>query len=268
MPAYKAKHTVTILSLMALLKISPGLNLFKFKTLFPAVTILLFVATNTVWSEEYVPVGSILIAGKQDLRGQWQATAYQLREEGDNFFETSQLPAKICFNEVANPTAVACHEAKGANNFPFQEATELKSILLDKSRAKNGVLFTVQHHGATLGKTRYISIWIYSKKDNTYINALEPLAITDQGEFKIYDSLIDKSGYLILADRIWASKTETLFAPHYYEIKIYKLIGDKYVFATKYKTGKKYKSLDNVPSINVIEPEKVRIIRVIKPSGN
>lgn len=242
-------------------------NINKF-ILLTTVIWLLLCSNNIVLAEEYVTAGSVITNVQQKTISQWQATAYHLHEAGDNYFETSQLPAKICFNEVLNPSAVACHEAKGANNFPFQEATELKSMLLDKSRAKNGVLFTAQHHGATLGKTRYISIWVYSEKANSYINSLEQLAITDQGEFKIYDSLVSNSGYLVLADRIWESKSETLFVPHYYEISIYKLTGDKYAFVAKYKTVKKYKSFDDASNINVIGPERGRIIRTIKQIGN
>ncbi len=240
----------------------------KLTLILVAIASLLFITTMNISAEEYVPAKTIRFGEKQKVKGQWRATAYHLHEVGDYFFETSELPAKICFSEIQNPKTAACHEAKGVNDFPFQEVTDLKLVLLDKSRTKYGVLFTAQHHGATIGKTKYISIWVFKEESKGFANLLEKTAITDQGEFKIYSSLIGKSGYFILADRIWDSKTETLYAPHYYEISIFKLHESKYEFVSKYKTSKKYNSLDNTTRINVIDPEKQNIIKVLKQIGD
>lgn len=239
----------------------------KLILIFVVMASLLFITTENISAEEYVPTKTIRIGEKQKVNGQWCATAYHLHEVGDHFFETSELPAKICFSEIQNPKTAACHEAKGVNDFPFQEVTDLKLVLLDESRTKYGVLFTAQHHGATIGRTKYVSIWVFNEESKSFANLLKKITLTDQGEFKIYSSLIGISGYFILADRIWDSKTETLYAQHYYEISIFKLHAGKYEFVSKYNTSKKYNSLDNATRINVIDPEKQNIIKVLKQIG-
>ena len=62
------------------------------------------------------------------------------------------------------------------------------------------------------------------------------------------------------ADARWETG-ETHFAPHHFDITVYKLKADRrsYTKVRTYRTAAKYPSLDDVDTINVIGPEMAEI---------
>lgn len=207
--------------------------------------------------DNYTKVKTISIKQLLDGKENWHATAYNLKQRDNIFFETSQLPAKLCFVQNVTKKEI-CFFALEDTSLPYQEVKELSIVQLEINKEPMaGVVFIAKHHGQTLGKTLYVSIWTFDKQTGSFINLLPKVSLSDQSEYKIYPSFGKRGeAILITADRIWNSNKETLYGRHKFEVKIFKLDGFKgYKLHHKYITKKKYPSYDEVENIEVIGPE-------------
>jgi hypothetical protein len=214
-------------------------------------------------SVEYVEVKKVPFYEVSEMQQEWYAIAYQ----ADNENWDSELPAKLCFNAYLGKTKQECFEAKDyvdENLIYFQLVRELSKIPILKNKYPHmGILFVSENipHGST--SFRLITIWIYDNKSKMFINILPTICISEQGEYKMLKSKQNDENILVVAD--YRAERETHFAPHKYKISIYQFNSEKMTFKNigEYTTKKKYKSLDDVDKINIINPETKNIQKFI-----
>ena len=193
----------------------------------------------------------------------YHATAYELKENDNDLFETISLPAKICFYKNSKIRRGICFKAKDGANLPYQEVKDFKIIAISNNKDSHGVLFTALHHGQTLGRVMFISIWHFDSTLHKFIDILPNVRLTYQSEYKISRN-IDGKSIFITADRIWDENTESLYSPHRFKICILTLDDNNFFSITKsYTTENKYKSFDDVERIVVIEKEMETIRRIL-----
>lgn len=231
--------------------------------LFIAVIIVFafFTSAQAADSVEYIEVKTIPLYDVFKTKEKWHVSAYQAKEKD---LELTELPAKLCFWRDATKNEQICYDAQATLDkdlLKFQFVDELSIIQLFKRKEPtHGILFISKFSGGGSGWLYRVTIWNYNVKENKFVNLLPTICISNQAEYKIM-FFGDKATemFFVTADYI-AGYNETHFAPHKYEIKIYQHKKNKgFEFAGKYTTKSKYKSLDDVDKIDVIEPETKNI---------
>ncbi len=218
-------------------------------------------------TSEYTEVITLPLKQVLNTKSDWHVTASHLKQENGNFFETSNVPAKLCFwSDIANQNQ-ACFTAIDDASFSYQEVIKLSTITIQSNKEPSkGIIFVAMHRGQTLGKVFNISIWVYDNKKEIFCNILPDIRLTNQSEYNIYPSIKNVADSIfVTADRIWNSNEENLYSPHLFEIRIYKYSNRNiYEFYGKYVTKKKYLSFDDADNIDVIGPEFNNIQKYIE----
>lgn len=212
---------------------------------------------------EYIAVNNIALGKLPGGQEKWHATAYQDK--------TGKNPALLCFWKDPNNKKDYCFPAEddhapGEKYYSYNEVKKLRIIVLQKSHTpKQGLLFVARNTSFVAGFLTHVSIWSYDDAQQTFKKILPSARITEQGEYKVIPLAKDGTeGLFIKADYIWGEE-ETRLARHRYGIEAYRLGKDGvYQSVAKYETQKKYNSLDDADSIDVIQHELINILNRIK----
>jgi|GEM_PF-3747908 len=189
----------------------------------------------------------------------WRAVVFE-----GNSTETMEYPVKLCFRKGRGEDASEryCHVAQEWDDdnlvwkYPIFE--ELRVVdLVRKDPPRKGLLFTARYFGNGSDWRDKITIWTYDEKNDRFVNIVpDEVSVTSQDEYAIVPvGIRGIESVLVTAHYRWG-RDEIHFDPHFYRISIYaysptggfRLIG-------RYMTEKKYPSLEDTSTINVIEPE-------------
>lgn len=194
-----------------------------------------------------------------NTKSEWFVTAYHLKEDDNNYFETSKLPAKLCFwTDIANKE----HDCIGITNkegksSAYTEVISLSIISIQTNKEPyKGIIFIKAYRGPTVGAVYNVTIWAYDSVNDSFHNILSDVGLTSQSEYEIFPSMKNVNGGLfVIADRIWANN-EKLYDPHKFKISIYNLTDSAiYKMIGQYITSKKYNSFFEENTKKVIESE-------------
>lgn len=180
-----------------------------------------------------------------DTANDWHVTAFQ--PEGEEA-ATGDVSAKLCFwSEPANKqeycTSITSALPNGGMTYHYQTVKTLTVI-----PTPHLVEFVAEFSGGGSGTLRQISFWRYEKATDSFSQA-GLVTLTEQGEYKLVDRV------LITADARWG-EGESHFSPHRFDITVYRYApGSGYAKAFSYLTDKKYPSLDDTDTIDVISYE-------------
>jgi hypothetical protein len=124
-------------------------------------------------------------------------------------------------------------------------------------------LFDAMFSGGGSGTlTRYA---ILSTDNGHIVNLLPDVALTNASEYAIWTNLkLSPYPIVVTADFDWdMAAGETHFAKHHYFVSVWRFDPKRnvYIKALTYRTAKKYDSLDDADTINVIAPERPEILR-------
>jgi hypothetical protein len=166
-------------------------------------------------------------------------------------------------------TKRACFQMPNLRNsdVTYQFGLEPHARALPQTGAKTWFLFDAMFSGGGSGTlTRYA---ILGKDNDHIVNLLPDVALTNASEYAIWTN-VNLSPYpiLVTADFDWdMAAGETHFARHHYFVSVWRFNSKQnlYAKALTYRTAKKYDSLDDADTINVIAPERAEILRRLKP---
>ena len=146
----------------------------------------------------------------------------------------------------------------------YQFGLEPHAEVLPQAKAGPWFLFSATFSGGGSGTlTRYT---ILCTEVSHIVNLLpDNVALTNASEHAIWTN-IELSPYpiLVTADFDWDFDAgETHFARHHYFVNAWRFDPKKNLYekAFAYRTAKKYDSLDDADTINVIDPERPEILR-------
>ena len=210
----------------------------------------------------YTENKTVVLRGNFGTTHECTARAYQA-EITD--LELSNLPAKLCFSPGEKDTKENCFKAVtevNGTSYSFQFVDSLYSSSLSKTNDRQALVFIAKFSGGGSGSLRLITLWLYDKEVEGFVNVLPVVAISEQGEYKMLPQSKKIPGdVLVTADYVWGER-ETHFSPHHYQITMYGCTETgKFVLAGKYVTKRKYKSLDDVDKIDVIRHELENVRR-------
>jgi hypothetical protein len=185
----------------------------------------------------------------------------------DGNLDTDGLPtsgAKLC---VIGPSAPCFQMPSNAGysggGVTYDYGLDPHAERLAVSGGRAFVLFSATFSGGGSGTLDSLSILRY-EAGGKIVNLLPFVGLTNQGEKAVW-SIPGVSGFpiLVTADADWDIPKETHFARHFFEVSAYRFDPHQGVYARvlRYRTSKKYKSLDETDDIRVIEPERQEIMR-------
>jgi hypothetical protein len=212
-----------------------------------------------------------------DIKDSEQIYAYCAKQPDDCKDENEQIPTmKLCFwqGNRSSQDCVRIEDSQAVKiRYTYDTAADFKIIrLCNHCKSEYGFLLEAQNTGFDSGRISKVSIWVYDENKSTFIDILrgtDTFHINEQGEYKIFSSLSKKfEGLIVRAEAIFNYVEETRYSPHRFRIHVYKL-NDllKLTYIGSYETIKKYKSLDEVQSVNVINPEIKKIIKFIETNN-
>jgi len=185
-----------------------------------------------------------------DTAKDWYVTAFQ--PEGsiseDEDARTGDVSAKLCFwsepdRKQEHCTSITSGLPNGGMTYHYQTVKELAVI-----PTPHIVEFIAEFYGNGSGSLRQISFWRYEKTTDSFSQA-GLVTLTEQGEYKLLDQM------LITADERWG-EGESHFSPHQFDVTAYRYTpASGYAKAFSYLTARKYPSLDDVDTIDVISHE-------------
>jgi len=231
---------------------------FKWNLLISMILALMVASWSTGWaiSGNYIEIKTLPLKEALQTTLNWHVSAYQIKEEGGVFLTTTKISARLCFWHDEKEKQHLCFPAEiGPSKFPVVK--ELSIVPFRKNREpKYGILFISTHLGA-IEPLHLISIWIFRKEIDTFVNVLPHIILNEQSEYKLFSIFKEKEEVIfVTANRIWKGGEEMLYGPHQFEISIYKYT-EKNIFkyVDKYITKRKYLSFENAHRIDVIRPE-------------
>lgn len=215
--------------------------------------------TKNKSTAEYEEVKTLPLKQEFNTKSEWNVTAYHLKEDKNNYFENSDLPAKLCFwTNIANKgqDCIGIYHTEDKSS-AYTEVISLSTISIQTNKEPTkGIIFIKAYRGPTVGAIYNISIWAYDRVNDSFRNVLPDVGLTSQSEYEVFPSLKKVNGGLfIIADRIWA-KNEKLYDPHRFKISIYNLYNSSiYKMIGQYITNKKYNSFFEENTKKVIKSE-------------
>jgi hypothetical protein len=124
------------------------------------------------------------------------------------------------------------------------------------------ILFSATFSGGGSGTLDELALLRY-EQDGTLRNLLPVVQLTEQGDRAIWQlPSVSPMPMLVTADYVWG-KGETHLAQHIFEIRAYLFnsVRQTYTEKMRYRTSRRYASLDDVDRINVLVPERAEILR-------
>ena len=159
----------------------------------------------------------------------------------------------------------ACFQMPDLRNsdVTYQFGLEPHARALPQTGARTWFLFDAMFSGGGSGTlTRYA---ILGADNGHIVNVLPDVALTNASEYAIWTNLkLSPYPILVTADFDWdIASGETHFAKHHYFVSVWRFNSKRnlYTKALSYRTAKKYDSLDDADTINVIAPEHPEILR-------
>lgn len=184
------------------------------------------------------------------------------KADADGCLPTS--PARICIGSGGTGN---CFAPASTKNYIF--GLDPKAVQIGRIGGAPVVLFSATFSGCGSGTLTDYSI--LSVKHGGFVSLAPAIRLTSQSEYKVW-GLPDISPYPVFAtaDFIWdfqameksGGDAETHFAEHRYRIRAYVFDpkDQRYVEKVSFDTGGKYKGLDEVDQINVLEAERQNVL--------
>jgi hypothetical protein len=225
-------------------------------------------ANGSAEGPEYVEVKTVPLYATLKTSLKWHATTFQLKENEKHgtYLETTDIPAKICFWHDASRKEEFCSPAQ-VNGHVFQEADDLSIIQIqEKRKPSNAVLFIARYRGPTVGTVKQISVWFYDEAKQRFVNALPRVLLTELSDYQFFPRFpAGPEGVFVTANRIWVGGEETLYDPHRFVVKIYRLSPEGfYALVGEYTTSRKYAYNERSDSYEVIKEELATIRKRIQ----
>lgn len=216
-------------------------------------------------SVEYVEVKTIPLYELFKTKEKWHATAYEVKQDKGKYpFENPQ--AKICFWHDMSRKKTLCFPSEDGQ-VKYQSVESIEAIPLKRNGdLKYGVLFITRNLSPTIGKVRLISIWVYNKQENKFVNLLPSIPLTDISEYKVFPVMKGEiGGIFVTADRIWEG-AEPLYGGHHpFRIEIYQYSkSGMFKSVGGYETKKRYETVDILDDYGVIRDEIGNIQKYIR----
>ena len=221
------------------------------------VMILLICPNISYATDDYEDVVTISLGHIFKTKSKWFVTAKQLKQTDNSFFETSQLPAKICFSKSTPSTDEQCYQMSNGSSI---EAVDIDNALNSNDKL---IMFLTKQHGETILNRYEVSVFSYQQNNDKFTKVTPKIIIGATGEYKLM--AMSDERYLVISKEILNIPYETLTSKHAYEVEIYKQsLNKEFHLKHKYKTSLKYNDNDNSYAIGVIDSEYLNIVKHIK----
>lgn len=201
----------------------------------------------------------------------WSLSVAQQRQPTVTFFHGNKvsfaMPAVDPTERLALGPVVVCVESRPISqcytppsaNPPF--GTDPKAKVVQLKAGLDALSFEVRATAGGSGSTHLLALLVPGK--GKYLWNLTPeLTFGDQSEHRLwYVPSISDMPLLVVAEASWGAG-ETHFSKHRFFVTVYSFDPALRVYnlRDKYLTSGKYPSLDEVDSINVLEPERGEIL--------
>jgi len=166
---------------------------FKWNLLISMILTLMVASWSTGWaiSGNYIEIKTLPLKEALQTTLNWHVSAYQIKEEGGVFLTTTKISARLCFWHDEKEKQHLCFPAEiGPSKFPVVK--ELSIVPFRKNREpKYGILFISTHLGA-IEPLHLISIWIFRKEIDTFVNVLPHIILNEQSEYKLFSIFKEK----------------------------------------------------------------------------
>jgi hypothetical protein len=154
-----------------------------------------------------------------------------------------------------------CYALPGKQS-DMQFGLEPKVERISVQRGGPLILFSATFSGGGSGTLDELALLRY-EQDGTLRNLLPVVQLTEQGDRAIWQlPSVSPIPVLVTADYVWG-KGQTHFAQHLFEVRAYQYDSASQIYAEKirYRTNRRYPSLDEADHVNVLVPERAEILR-------
>ena len=177
--------------------------------------------------------------------------------------------AKLCVVEAPAPCfQMPSNLGYSKSGVVYDYGLEPKAERLPMKGGGSLVLFSATFSGGGSGSLDSLALLRYEGA-RKFSNLLPFVGLSNQSDRATW-SIAEISDYpiLVTADFDWMNG-ETHFAKHFYEVSVYRFDPrlQRYVRVLKYRTSKKYASLDEADEVRVIQPERQEIMRRLKAAA-
>jgi hypothetical protein len=166
-------------------------------------------------------------------------------------------PAKVCLERSGQ-----CFTAEeNGTRFGLEPEARVVTFMRDHQL----LLFTARYSAGGSGALTMIAL--LDAQAGRLLNMSTGVRITEQGEFTLWtEPAISDAPLLVVADYV-AGAGETHFSPHRFRVRSYVYVASstrdgtgRYVLRDEYVTDRKYPSLDDSNTIDVLAHERVKVV--------
>jgi hypothetical protein len=164
-------------------------------------------------------------------------------------------PARACFQMPSKKDETSASVVYEFGLSPLSERLPLPG-------GGSFILFSSEFSGGGSGTLNRLAILRF-ELNGKIVNLLPFVGVTNQSEHAVWQIPAASSfPVLVIADFYWMDG-ETHFSDHLYTVTAYRFSADKdcYVEALSYRTSKKYRGLDKVDQVHVLNSERAEILR-------